>query len=260
MAPIVSTGLALKAPAFGAPSAESGVLSFAAVQKAFELAARGVVSAIVTAPISKIAWQAAGVPYTDHTEFFGSKLDCRAEMVLSVPAKRLWCLLVTRHMPLRQAIGRLSAPRVVHAAKRLADALKVVGIARPRLALCGLNPHAGEEGLLGGEERRILAPAAASARRAGINLSGPIAADAAWRLHATGVYDGVVSLYHDQALIALKMGGGLGVVNWTLGPRGFIRTSPGHGTAFDIAGKGIASCAATAAAADLACALYARGA
>src|SRR5208282_2291031 len=110
-------------------------------------------------------------------------------------------------------------------------ALRRLGVARPRLALCALNPHAGEGGLIGGEEAARLAPAAAALRRAGLRLDGPLPADSAWRLHVSGAYDGLVCLYHDQALIPLKALAGLGGVNWTLGVP-FVRTSPAHGTAW----------------------------
>jgi len=125
------------------------------------------------------------------------------------------------------------------------------------LVLCGLNPHAGEGGLLGREEGRILAPAARSARREGLDLSGPLPADAAWRLHAQGGCAGLVCLYHDQALIGLKAAAGPGVVNWTAGLP-FVRVSPGHGTAFDKAGTGRADPAATIEAALLAIRLLRR--
>lgn len=243
---MADTGLGLKAPPLGRPSAETGAASFAALRKGFELSSRGIADALVTAPISKAAWAMAGVPFTDHTEFLRERTGEDLGMILTAPRQGLWCVLATRHLPLREAIRRLSAGSILSAARLLASA------GRRRLVLCGLNPHAGEEGLLGGEEKRLLAPAAAEARRRGIDLSGPVAADAAWRLHAAGRFDGVVCLYHDQALIALKAAAGLGIVNWTLGLSGLVRTSPGHGTAFDIAGRRPADPAATILAAELA--------
>jgi 4-hydroxy-L-threonine phosphate dehydrogenase PdxA len=240
------TGLGLAAPKHGRPTAESGRASFAALSQAFALAARGVVGGIVTAPISKSAWAAAGVPYTDHTEYLRERTGADLGMVLAAPDSGLWCALATRHVPLKEAIAQLSVARVLSAARVLSSAGK------KRLVLCGLNPHAGEDGLLGGEEKSILAPAAAAARRAGLSLTGPVAADAAWRLHAAGRYDGVVCLYHDQALIPLKAAAGLSILNWTVGLDGLVRTSPGHGTGFDIAGKGIADPRATVHAARLA--------
>lgn len=257
LAPLFDTALGLKAPPYGSPSLSSGAASFSAVKAALGLAARGVVRGIVTAPISKQAWHMAGVPYTDHTEYLGAQTGGTVQMVLGIPKRRVWCVLATRHVGLADAVKRLSVSRVLHAAAGLDRALRRLGLKNRRLVLCGLNPHAGEEGLLGLEERRILIPAAAAAREAGIDLSGPVAADAAWRLHSVGRYDGVVALYHDQALIPLKMAGGLGVVNWTLGS--LVRTSPGHGTGFDIAGKGVAQAEATIAAAELAAKLCSNG-
>ena len=177
-------------------------------------------------------------------------------MVLGVPSKKLWCVLATRHIPLGRVPGALSAGEILAAAGRLDEALRLLGARRPRLALCGLNPHAGEAGLLGGEEARLLAPAAARARRDGLLLDGPLPADSAWRLHAEGVYDGLVCLYHDQALIPLKALGGLAGVNWTLGLP-FVRTSPAHGTAFDAAASGKADASAFAEASMLAARLTA---
>ena len=129
--------------------------------------------------------------------------------------------------------------------------MRLLGKRRPRLALCGLNPHAGEGGLIGGEEKSILAPAAAALRREGLSLDGPLPADSAWRLHVEGTYDGLVCLYHDQALMPLKALGGLGGVNWTVGLP-FARTSPAHGTAWEAARTGGIDASATIEAAKLA--------
>lgn len=181
-------------------------------------------------------------------------------MILCSPRAKLWCVLATRHIPLREVPSALSREKIVRAAKTLFEALKIHGVKRPKLVLCGLNPHAGEQGLLGSEERRVIIPAARAARAQGVDLSGPLAADSAWRLHREGVYSGIVALYHDQALIPLKTAVGLSVVNWTVGVPGLVRTSPGHGTAFDIAGKGQADAEATIGAAELACSVISRGA
>jgi 4-hydroxythreonine-4-phosphate dehydrogenase len=226
-------------------------MSFAAVKTAVRLAARGVAAGVVTAPISKGAWALAEVPYRDHTEYLRAETGCDAQMVLAAPQKRLWCVLATRHIPLARVPGALTQTRILSAARTLSLALRRVGMRRPRLVLCGLNPHAGEGGLLGSEEKKVLAPAVRSARRLGLALSGPVPADAAWRLHIAGGCDGLVCLYHDQAMIGLKASAGLGVVNWTAGLP-FIRVSPGHGTAMDVAGKGRTDAVATAAAALLA--------
>ncbi len=249
--PVWDTGLGMDPPCYGRVTKAGGAMSFAAVAAAVRLAARGLVDAIVTAPISKEAWSLAGVSDRDHTEYLRSVTGVDAQMILAAPQRGLWCVLVTRHVSLARACGALSSTGVLVAARALDRALRQVGSRRPRLVLCGLNPHAGESGLLGSEERRVLVPAVRRARRAGLALSGPLPADAAWRLHAEGGCDGLVCLYHDQAMIGLKAVAGLGVVNWTAGLP-FVRVSPGHGTAFDAAGQGRADPEATIVATRLA--------
>ncbi len=252
IAPIIETRLGLRAPPLGRSSREGGLISFASFATAVKLALRGAACGIVTAPISKKSWGLAGLAYRDHTEYLREKVPAAdAQMILGAPRQGLWCVLATRHVPFKEVAGALDAKAILSAAPALHRALKRLGYARPRLGLCALNPHAGEEGLLGLEESRVLAPAARRCRHLGINLSGPIAADTAWRWHREGKLDGLVCLYHDQALIPLKMAAGLEIVNWTSGLP-FIRTSPGHGTGFDVAGKGRADPGATIAAAGLA--------
>lgn len=232
LAELRETGLGLKPPRPGVPTPDGGRLSAASFEEALRLAARGLVGGIVTAPVSKENWAEAGYPWTDHTDRLAALAGRGgAHMVLGVPSKSLWCVLATRHLALKAVPAALSSREVVASARRLDEALRLLGRRRPKLALCGLNPHAGEGGLLGAEEKRILAPAVASARAEGLSLTGPLPADSAWRLHAEGAYDGLVCLYHDQALIPLKALGGLAGVNWTLGLP-FVRTSPAHGTAY----------------------------
>lgn len=251
-APLLDTGLGLGAPAYGRPSRDSGKASFSAVRLAARLAARGLVAGVVTAPISKQAWSMAAVPFTDHTDYLRAETGTdSAQMVIAAPEAGVWTVLATRHIPLRDVPRRLTTDAVLSAASALHEALRRLGRPAPRLGLCALNPHAGEEGLIGGEERSVLAPAAAAARRRGIRLSDPIPADTAWRRHLEGKFDGLVTLYHDQALIPLKAVAGLSGVNWTAGLP-FIRTSPAHGTGFDRAGRGLADPAGTVAAAALA--------
>jgi 4-hydroxythreonine-4-phosphate dehydrogenase len=250
--PIFDTRLGLRAPAAGKPVTDGGRISAASFEAAIRLAARGLVAGIVTAPIAKDSWAAAGYPFRDHTERLAECSDVgRAEMVLGAPSHGLWCALATRHLPLREAVRRLDAASVARAARALDRALRRLGKKHPRLALCGLNPHAGEGGLIGGEEGSILAPAAAALRREGLSLDGPLPADSAWRLHVEGAYDGLVCLYHDQALIPLKTLGGLSGVNWTVGLP-FVRTSPAHGTAWEAARTGQIDPSATIEAARLA--------
>jgi 4-hydroxythreonine-4-phosphate dehydrogenase len=236
----------------------SGLASFEAVRQAARLAARGLVSAVVTAPISKRAWSLAEIPFADHTDFFGALAQHPVDMILGSQEKEIWCCLATRHVALRRVAGSLSVGGVVSAAASLNAALRRLGLRRPRLGLCALNPHAGEEGLLGVEEKRILLPAVALARRRGIDLIGPLPADTAWRWHVEGLVGGLVALYHDQALVPIKAVCGLSAVNWTAGLP-FVRTSPAHGTGFDIAGRKKADFSATLAAARLAARLLKNG-
>lgn len=256
------------------PSAEGGRLSYAAVRAGVDLCLRGIADALVTAPVSKESWRMAGAPHLDHTSLLqGVTRSPRAAMMLICGGLR--AVLATRHIPFGEVPSALSAQGLYEAADLAACALrKELGIARPRLVLCALNPHAGEGGLLGIEEKTLLAPAARHLRRRGLDIAGPLPADSAWGAHAEGRYDAVVCLYHDQALIALKTAGARArratraaekittrggfrrraypaVVNWTLGVP-LIRTSPGHGTAYDIAGKGVADPSAMKAAALLA--------
>jgi 4-hydroxythreonine-4-phosphate dehydrogenase len=231
--PIRDTATGLTAPPPGRPGAAGGRISAASFEEALRLIARGLAGGIVTAPISKTSWSQAGYPWRDHTERladFAGKPD--AQMVLGVPSKNLWCAIATRHIPLKEVPRSLNARTIEACAVAIDEALRKLGRKQPRLALCGLNPHAGEEGLIGDEEADLLAPLA---RR--LRLDGPLPADSAWRLHAEGAYDGLVCLYHDQALIPLKALGGLAGVNWTVGLP-FPRTSPAHGTAYEAAAAG----------------------
>ncbi|HEX4048819.1 MAG TPA: 4-hydroxythreonine-4-phosphate dehydrogenase PdxA [Elusimicrobiota bacterium] len=250
--PVFDTRLGLPASAPGRPDADGGRVSAASFEAALALAARGLVAGLVTAPIAKDSWAAAGYAFRDHT---GRLAECApsgsAEMVLGVPSRGLWCALATRHLSLKEAVRRLDVPAVAGAARALDEALRRLGKKRPRLALCGLNPHAGEGGLIGGEEKSVLAPAAALLRREGLRLDGPLPADSAWRLHVEGAYDGLICLYHDQALIPLKALGGLSGVNWTVGLP-FARTSPAHGTGWEAARTGLIDPSATIEAARLA--------
>lgn len=249
--PIRDPGVFGSVPRAGCPTVDGGRLSAASFEESVRLAARGLVAGIVTAPIAKDFWSAAGYPWKDHTERLAALAGGDAEMVLGVPSKNLWCALATRHLPLKEAARTVGRREVASAARALGAALRRLGIARPRLALCALNPHAGEGGLIGGEELANLAPAAASLRRQGLRLDGPLPADSAWRLHVDGVYDGVVCLYHDQALIPLKVLGGLSGVNWTVGLP-FVRVSPAHGTGWEASRTGLIDPSATFEAARLA--------
>lgn len=233
------------------PTPAGGRASYEAVRTAAALSRRGLVGGMVTAPVSKEAWRMAGAPHLDHTSFLqaftGSR---RVAMVLVGGPFR--AVLATRHIPLKDVPRAATRAAVAEAAELGAAALKEgLGLRSPRLALCALNPHGGENGLLGSEERDHLAPAARALRRRGLRLAGPLPADAAWGAQARGEFDLLVALYHDQALVPLKAAVGYGIVNWTVGTP-LVRTSPGHGTAYDIAGRGRADPEGTVQAALLA--------
>ena len=225
-------------PPVGAVHAASGRAAFDAVEAAIDLAQAGRVAGIVTAPIHKEALAAAGVPYPGHTEILAERGGAgRVAMMLANDA--IATVLVTIHCSLRQAIERadfeaqLSAIRLAHQGGR------ALGAPAPRVAVAGLNPHAGEGGLFGDEEQRIIRPAIEAARREGIDASGPWPGDTVFMQARQGRFDVVVAQYHDQGLIPVKYLGLEQGVNITLGLP-FVRTSPDHGTAFDIAGQGIA--------------------
>lgn len=244
LCPLLDPG-APAGPARRAPTPEGGRASFEAVRLAASLCARRLAAAFVTGPVSKEAWKMAGAGHLDHTGFLKSYTGARraAMMLLAGPFR---AVIATRHIPLK-AVPRALTPGAVREAAELArEGLRSLGFRRPRLVLCALNPHGGEGGLLGSEERVLLRPAAAR-----LGLVGPVPADAAWAGQAAGKSDALVALYHDQALIPLKAAAGYSIVNWTLGVP-LTRTSPGHGTAYDIAGRGRAVAEATVQAALLA--------
>jgi 4-hydroxythreonine-4-phosphate dehydrogenase len=204
------------------------------------------VAAIVTAPISKEALHAAGYPYPGHTELLAELGGVKEVGMLMVSPSRskknpgLRILLVTTHLAMRDVPQRLTRERVQTAIRLAHDAaVRLFKIRRPRLAVTGLNPHAGEGGLFGHEEDEIIRPAVEAARHDGIPVVGPKPADSLIRQAFEGKYDLVIAMYHDQALIPIKLLGFGRAVNVTVGLP-FVRTSPDHGTAYDIAGKGIA--------------------
>jgi 4-hydroxythreonine-4-phosphate dehydrogenase len=197
------------------------------------------VDALVTAPVSKEALHAAGERVEGQTELLG-RWDGAADFEMVAIAGRLRVMLLTRHMPLRDALAQVTTERVEAKLVLLDATLRAWGFARPRLALAGLNPHAGERGLLGREELEVLEPAVERARARGIEVAGPLSPDSVFIAAARGDHDAVLALYHDQAFIPVKLAGqrnGLTVIAGL----SFLRVSPAHGTAFDIAGKGLAS-------------------
>ena len=245
-------------PRPGHPDPANAPAVIAAIEQATGLARAGAVGGVVTNPINKSALYQAGFAYPGHTEFLAALTGApgRQEMMLASPALRV--VPVTVHASLRDAIASLSTERILNAARTTAAALRRdFGLPRPRLAIAGLNPHAGEGGALGDEETRIIAPAIAALRAEGEDVSGPWPPDTMFTAAARTRYDVAICMYHDQGLIPLKTLDMAHGVNVTLGLP-IVRTSPDHGTAYDIAGSGTADPASLIAALRLAAAIAAR--
>lgn len=227
------------APELGKVSAHAGRLAFEAIEAAARDAQAGEVAALVTAPIHKESLAAARLPYPGHTEML-AELTGAGRVAMMLTNDRLRVVLVTVHCSLQQAIQRATFEAQLSAIRLAWQGMKLLGIPRPRIAVAGMNPHAGEGGLFGREEIEVIAPAIRQSVEEGLDVSGPLAGDTVFMLARQGRYDVVVAQYHDQGLIPIKYLGLERGVNTTLGLP-FIRTSPDHGTAFDIAGKGRAS-------------------
>jgi 4-hydroxythreonine-4-phosphate dehydrogenase len=247
--PVGRLGAGARRP--GRPSVAGGRASHAWIVAAARLAVEGRIAAIVTAPISKEWVTRAGFPISGHTELLRELTGAR-DVRMMLAGARLRVVLVTMHVALRDvpaAISTASVERTI----RLTDAhlRRYAGLRKPRIAVAGLNPHAGEGGLFGDEEGRVVAPAVVRARRAGVAAHGPFAADSLFFRAVAGEFDAVVALYHDQGLIPLKLLHFHDGVNVTLGLP-IVRTSPDHGTAYDIAGRGVADAGSMAAAITLA--------
>lgn len=223
-----------KKPMHRGPSAWGGEISFKAVQLACKLAARQPAAAVVTAPISKQSWQLAGVPFTGHTEFLRKYYGKDALMMFVSGGLR--CALVSEHFAIKDLPEILTRQRIIRAGKAFAAALKKSGLKNPRIGVSALNPHAGDNGKFGNEENKVIAPAVAALCAAGIWADGPHPTDALWLKHVRGQFDGILCMYHDQALLGLKLAAREPIVHLTAG-LDFLRTSPAHGTAFDIAGQ-----------------------
>jgi 4-hydroxythreonine-4-phosphate dehydrogenase len=252
--PVVATGVAATAPP-GRPDASSAEAALASIRQAVSDVNAARAAAVVTNPIAKSVLYRAGFRHPGHTEFL-AELAGTDEQALQ-PVMMLWSPVlavvpVTIHLALREAIGQLSAELIVSTARITVASLKSrFGVTSPRIAMSGLNPHAGEDGSLGTEDQRIVAPAVEILRGEGIDVRGPLPADTMFHDAARKTYDCAICMYHDQALIPIKTLAFDDAVNVTLGLP-FIRTSPDHGTAFDIAGTGRANPASLIAALRLA--------
>jgi 4-hydroxythreonine-4-phosphate dehydrogenase len=235
-----------------ARAVRAGQLTGHAVERAARLALEGEVDAIVTAPAHKHALHLAGFPYPGHTEWLGH-LAGDVDTAMMLAADELRVVLVTTHVALRDVPALLTIERVVKTGRITERALReLFGLGEPRIALCALNPHAGESGLFGDEEERVLRPAAVQ-----LGAAGPLPADTVFVRALAGEFDAVLAPYHDVGMTAIKVAAFGRAVNVTLGLP-FIRTSPDHGTAFDIAGQGMADAGSMRAAIELATTLARR--
>ncbi|WP_417463744.1 4-hydroxythreonine-4-phosphate dehydrogenase PdxA [Kordiimonas sp.] len=225
----------------GTPQPDNGAAVIASLDKACELALSGSISGIVTAPIHKAALYKAGFTAPGHTEYLARKCGLADESsVMMLVTDELRVIPVTIHVPLKDVARTLTADKIIHAGIVAAHDLRArFGIAQPRIAVAGLNPHAGESGTIGLEEATHIMPAVWALRDEGINVSDPLPADTLFHAEARAEYDVVLCMYHDQALIPIKTLDFWGGVNTTLGLP-FIRTSPDHGTALSLAGHNTA--------------------
>ncbi len=238
------------------PGRAGGEVSFRMVESAIAAAKLppsdpAHVDAIVTGPISKLAWQMAGHgEFPGHTELFAARFGAdSAGMMFVTP--RLRVILATTHIPLSEVSAALTVERVVRTIELGHQACLRLGVARPRIAVSGVNPHAGEGGVLGHDERRVIEPAIAQAKARGLDARGPFPGDTVFNAAVRGEFNLVVAMYHDQGLIPVKLLDRDRAVNMTVGLP-VVRTSPDHGTAFDIAGKGVADPGSMKAAIELA--------
>jgi 4-hydroxythreonine-4-phosphate dehydrogenase len=241
--PVVASGIVATAQP-GHPDDSSAPAAIASIRNAVADVAAGRARAVVTNPIAKSVLYRAGFSHPGHTEFLAELASANGETPL--PVMMLWSPLlavvpVTIHVSLRNAITELTSDLIIKTAHIVVADLKArFGLSNPRLAISGLNPHAGEDGSLGTEDQSIIAPAVATLRHDGIDVRGPLPADTMFHAAARSTYDCAICMYHDQALIPIKTIAFDEGVNVTLGLP-FIRTSPDHGTAFDIAGTGRAN-------------------
>jgi 4-hydroxythreonine-4-phosphate dehydrogenase len=225
----------------GRPDREGALQAISALEESVSLALSGEIAAVVTGPVNKKHLHGAGFTFPGQTEFFAERAGT-TDFAMLLTGGPLTVALVTAHVPLREVPDLLSVPEIIRVGRLLAAFLRRRGIQAPRIAVAGLNPHAGEEGDLGDEEGRIITPAIPllSGLEPGAVFSGPFSPDTVFWRASQGEFDAVLCMYHDQGLIPLKLLGFHDGVNVTLGLP-FVRTSPDHGTAYGIAGTGKAS-------------------
>jgi 4-hydroxythreonine-4-phosphate dehydrogenase len=231
--------LAVGAVAYGRLEARLGAAAARSMQLAFALAGQGLVDGVVLAPMNKQGFHLAGYPFVDELAYLAAQTGSAEAISLGVIAPTLWTVAVTQHLPFREIAPALTVESIVRHIRRLHDVLRTVGIEAPRLAVAALNVHAGEGGLFGREEIEIISPAVAEAQRGGLPVTGPVPADTVFVRARGGEFQGVVCMYHDQANIARKLLATRRGATVYLGLPVPCATTA-HGTAYDIAGKGIA--------------------
>ena len=231
------SNIAKKSFSFGKVLPVYGKASISYINKAVALIQAKKADLLITGPIHKHAAELSGFKYSGHTEYLAYLTNTKKYTML-LTAGLLRVGLVTTHIPIKDVSRTLQSRKIVDKLLLMHNYLKLYcRIKKPKIAVCGLNPHAGDSGLIGNEEKKIIVPAIKLAKTKSLNIDGPLAADGLFYDLLKGVYDAVLCMYHDQGLVALKMVGRNQSVNITLGLP-FIRTSPGHGTALNIAGKG----------------------
>ncbi len=222
-------------PPVGKINAKAGRLAFEYLESAIDAILDNQLVALATAPINKEAMRLAGIPYLDHTEILTKLTNSRNTMTLFITGS-LRIFFLTRHIAFRDISSKLNKEEIIKHLHYSAEYLQQIKIVQPRLALAALNPHAGESGMFGNEEIDVLKPAVDQARKEGLDVQGPIAADSVFQLTKEGVFDAVLSLYHDQGHIAAKTYDFYRTISLTMGLP-FLRTSVDHGTAMEIAGQ-----------------------
>ena len=234
----VDVGVLDKPVAYGVVSAAGGRAGYAYLDRAIDAALAGEVAGLATAPLNKESLQAAELPYIDHTAVLKARAALSEPMTLFL-VRNLKIFFLTRHISFREIPDAITREGILQALPLCELYLRQLGVEAPTLAIAGLNPHGGERGLFGSEEVDVISPAVAEAQSRGVRVRGPVPADSVFHQAMEGHYDGVLSLYHDQGHIAAKTLDFHGTVSLTMGLK-FLRTSVDHGTAFDIAGQGIA--------------------
>jgi 4-hydroxythreonine-4-phosphate dehydrogenase len=241
----------------GELSAEAGHAAYDTLCQAVKDAQSGVVAAVATAPVNKLAFARAGLPWKGHTDLL-AHLTGSTQVAMMFWSEPLKVVLATIHIPLASVTSALTRDLVDEIIDLSSRELPRFGLAQPRLAVAGLNPHAGEDGLLGHEEKKVLRPAIEAAQKRGIHIDGPFPGDTVFGRAVRGEFDAVIACYHDQGLIPVKLLAFGRAVNVTLGLP-IVRTSVDHGTAFDIAGKNVADPSSMIEATLLAARLATRG-